>query len=495
MLPGFVDISTSVEGTFTPESIGQLGSKALAGGVTLVCIHSEDQPILSEAKQHLKVQLSSFFQSRFLEVSCMFYLGLYLLQQGAVSDFCQFLSPSQASSEEAMLSAAGMFFSLPSAQLSLPQLSTIFEQWPTNRPLIAQASGPFLATVLFFASLHNRSVHITQVSSRQDLMLVIASKEKGIQVTCDISVFSLFYTKQDCPHSNLGTKEDLDTFWASLEHIDCLSSGDAARQLSKLDKKSPLGKLEDMLPLLLTAVAQNRLSLKDVVLKIHDNPLRILNLPPQNNTFVTVEMDKEITAKVSGVALGTPAKGDLQRPLRGLVTRVVVRDETVYLDGHVRASPGTGKEISRDLTLHADHTGPRVKRRKLSIVSDLHDMQSPPSSQGPTSMDIQSPPPKFAIDSGADSRVAVTDKRKMSRYVILVFIQVIATYTLYPPSAAPSFYLQHITSVDKFSRGDLHNIFGVAQEMKIVLDRDTASDLLRGKVCASVVKASPFERR
>jgi hypothetical protein len=54
ILPGFVDLATSVV-SFTSESIEQLGSKALAGGITLVCLLSDDQSTLSAAKQHLKV--------------------------------------------------------------------------------------------------------------------------------------------------------------------------------------------------------------------------------------------------------------------------------------------------------------------------------------------------------------------------------------------------------------------------------------------------------
>lgn len=46
--------------------------------------------------------------------------------------------------------------------------------------------------------------------------------------------------------------------------------------------------LETMLPLLLTAVSDGRLTLGDIIRRLHDNPRRIFNLPAQENTYVEV---------------------------------------------------------------------------------------------------------------------------------------------------------------------------------------------------------------
>lgn len=46
--------------------------------------------------------------------------------------------------------------------------------------------------------------------------------------------------------------------------------------------------LETMLPLLLTAVSEGRLTLEDIVKRLYDNPRRIFNLPLQENTYVEV---------------------------------------------------------------------------------------------------------------------------------------------------------------------------------------------------------------
>ena len=46
--------------------------------------------------------------------------------------------------------------------------------------------------------------------------------------------------------------------------------------------------LETMLPLLLTAVKNGRLTIEDIVLRLHTNPLKIFGLKAQPNTYIDV---------------------------------------------------------------------------------------------------------------------------------------------------------------------------------------------------------------
>lgn len=46
--------------------------------------------------------------------------------------------------------------------------------------------------------------------------------------------------------------------------------------------------LETMLPLLLTAVSEGRLTLDDIIRRLYENPRKIFNLPVQENTYVEV---------------------------------------------------------------------------------------------------------------------------------------------------------------------------------------------------------------
>lgn len=53
--------------------------------------------------------------------------------------------------------------------------------------------------------------------------------------------------------------------------------------------------LETMLPLLLTAVSDGRLTLDDIIKRLYDNPRKIFNLPVQENTYVEVQMSTKVS--------------------------------------------------------------------------------------------------------------------------------------------------------------------------------------------------------
>jgi carbamoyl-phosphate synthase/aspartate carbamoyltransferase/dihydroorotase len=100
--------------------------------------------------------------------------------------------------------------------------------------------------------------------------------------------------------------------------------------------------LQTSLPLMLTAVAQERLSLARLTALMHDNPRRIYDLPEQANTYVEVDLipgvidNKDSHTKVAW----TPFDGV---EVAGSVKRVVLRGQVVYEDGRVLADPGSGQ--------------------------------------------------------------------------------------------------------------------------------------------------------
>lgn len=61
-----------------------------------------------------------------------------------------------------------------------------------------------------------------------------------------------------------------------------------------------------MLPLLLTAVSDGRLTLDDIVKRLYDNPRRIFNLPVQENTYVEVRPRKPVIPANTPTPFQTP---------------------------------------------------------------------------------------------------------------------------------------------------------------------------------------------
>jgi hypothetical protein len=128
-----------------------------------------------------------------------------------------------------------------------------------------------------------------------------------------------------------------------------------------------------MLPLLLTAVNDGRLTMDDLVARLHTNPRRIFGLAEQPDTFVEVDLDRAWTlpAKMPhGKCNWNPFEG---LKVQGAVSRVVIRGELVYLDGQVLADPGNGKELKPDGSLYeeAGSGGPGRRATSMGLPSVL----------------------------------------------------------------------------------------------------------------------------
>jgi carbamoyl-phosphate synthase/aspartate carbamoyltransferase/dihydroorotase len=103
-----------------------------------------------------------------------------------------------------------------------------------------------------------------------------------------------------------------------------------------------------MLPLLLTAVHEGRLSLDDLLLRCVVNPRRIYGLPPQPETFVEVDVDEQYTLRNEEMLTRvgwTPFAG---MTVFGQVLRVTLRGVQVFAEGRILAQPGSGRVLFQD---------------------------------------------------------------------------------------------------------------------------------------------------
>jgi len=197
-------------------------------------------------------------------------------------------------------------------------------------------------------------------SKSQEILLIKAAKERGIQVTCEVCPHHLFLTRDDIPaisqghpgrgevRPQLASREDVDTLWANLEVIDCFATDHAPHTLPEKDGENPppgFPGLETLLPLLLTAVDEQRLTLDDIIKRSVINPRRIFSLPEQPETWV--EVDENATYEIHAAEMKsrcgwTPFEG---WKVKGQVRKVVLRGQDVYRDGKVLAQSGFGRDI------------------------------------------------------------------------------------------------------------------------------------------------------
>ncbi len=100
-----------------------------------------------------------------------------------------------------------------------------------------------------------------------------------------------------------------------------------------------------MLPLLLTAMKDGRLSLRDIVQRCVVNPRHIFGLTPQTDTWIEVDTSETFKLKTRFSKCGwSPFDGWV---VTGRVKRVILRDRLAFDNGVVLAPPGFGRNVER----------------------------------------------------------------------------------------------------------------------------------------------------
>jgi carbamoyl-phosphate synthase/aspartate carbamoyltransferase/dihydroorotase len=146
----------------------------------------------------------------------------------------------------------------------------------------------------------------------------------------------------------LATPQDAAALWENLDVIDCFATDHAPHTRAEKDGENPppgFPGLETLLPLLLTAVREGRLSLEQLIEKTVTNPRRIFNLPVQPETWV--EVDENATYELRAAEMHsrcgwTPFEG---WQVQGRVLRVVLRGREAFKDGKILVEPGYGRNI------------------------------------------------------------------------------------------------------------------------------------------------------
>ena len=347
-LPGLIDphVHMREPGAIHKEDWDSGTAAALAGGFTAVLAMPNTQPPVADADT--------------LEIA------LAAAAAKARCDYAQYLGAGPDNAESlAVLAprAAGlkMYLDQTYGPLRLDDMTlwmAHFENWPASLPIVAHAEGRTLAAVLLMASLYNRPIHLAHVSRNEEILLIRKAKEKGLPVTCEVAPHHLFLTAQDIDNMpgtghgevrpRLAAPEDQKALWENLDVIDCFASDHAPHTLSEKDGPHPppgFPGLETSLPLLLTAVHEDRLTIEDLVARMVTNPRRIFQLPEQPETYIEIDPDEtwQIRASQTYTRCGwTPFEG---WQVRGRLARVVLRGATVYENGSVLAIPGSGSNL------------------------------------------------------------------------------------------------------------------------------------------------------
>ena len=351
-LPGLIDPHVHVRepGQTHKEDWDSATQAALAGGVTMILAMPNTRPPV--------------FDATTLD------LALDAARQKAHCDYAQFVGagPDNADLLPAIASkAAGLKMYLDSTfgELRLDDMTLWmphFANYPKEYPIVLHSESQTMAAGILFAAIYNRPVHIAHISLKEEVLLIKAAKERGIQVTCEVCPHHLFLSKDDIPNiSNghpgrgevrprLATKDDVNSLWENMDVIDCFATDHAPHMLEEKDSENPppgFPGLETLLPLLLTAVDDGRLTIDNIIQKTVISPRKIFNLPEQPETWIEVDetAKHEIRAADKFTRCGwTPFEG---WKVRGKVRKVVLRGKTAFEDGEILTKPGYGENIRK----------------------------------------------------------------------------------------------------------------------------------------------------
>lgn len=410
-------------------------------------------------------------------------------KEGSQSAFCDYNYSFAASQGNAGLinqvtAEVGSLF-IPFNHLcdNISKVATItahFAAWPDSKPIVTDANTTDLASVLLLASLHNRRLHVTSVSNKDDIRLIALSKSKGLRVTCDVSVYSLFLTQEDYPEcQSLPSAQDQAAIWDHLDTIDVFSVGSLPFQVAIETKQEthPATGIADTLPLLLTAAVEGRLTIEYIIQRLHHRPKEIFELHEQAGTSVEVEVDRPYVLQPSSV--WSPLVG---RTLKGSVQRVIFHGKTACLDGQMVPGAPHGNDMSSHL-LHAAPS-PSTKAALFPLsrpqLDGVTDKRQSASTVRPVSrlrqvdsQSVQSPTGILPMSFGELGPPLYTQASSVS-------------HTLLELLAKSPFKKRHILSVSKFTRSDIHHLFSVAHQMRLGINSQTVSEILKGRILTTM---------
>lgn len=239
---------------------------------------------------------------------------------------------------------------------TLDGLINSFKHWNGSTPIVVHAEDSSVAKVIGLVATYRKPTHFCHISSASEIQLLRRAKQQSLPVTCEITPHHLFLTQDDekdlgpfgLMKPSLKTSKDVDALWSNLDIVDIIASDHAPHTLEeKKSSQPPFGVpgLETTLPLMLTAVAQGRLTLERLIELTHTNPARIFDLKNNQGTYVELDLNESYVFENKDLKTKcgwTPFAG---KRVQGRIRRVFLRGQMVFENGQILAEKGTGRVL------------------------------------------------------------------------------------------------------------------------------------------------------
>lgn len=345
-LPALIDVHVHlrVPGGEHKETYASGTAAALAGGVTTVLDMPNTTPPTTDGERLVA-------KRKLAQAGARCDVGLFV---GASNDNVQSVGKLADAACALKIYVSATFGPLRVADWTLVEAH--IAHWPASKPIVVHAEGPLLPRVLMLSARYGKPIHVAHVARRQEIEAIIDARQHGTQVTCEVAPHHLLLTEEDFHRlgpfgdvrPRLASADDRAALWRHLPEIDCIATDHAPHTVDEKKSTDPppgLPGLETMLPLLLTAVDEGRLSVERLIELTSTNPARIFNVPRQANTTVEVEIGQRYRLPSAGwqtKANWSPFDGV---EVSGRVLRTTLRGQVAYEEGQVLAPPGSGRVL------------------------------------------------------------------------------------------------------------------------------------------------------
>ncbi|HEX4775110.1 MAG TPA: amidohydrolase family protein [Candidatus Saccharimonadales bacterium] len=344
-LPGLIDPHVHLRdpGQTHKEDFFSGTSAALAGGYTTVLdMPNNSEPITTLERLEAKRQIAS--QKAVSDIG--FHFGTL---GDNFAEFAQVIDQVMGLKIYLNVTTGGFV-------IDKDKLLAIYEAWPGIKPILLHAEEDVSDLVMTVLRATKKPTHMCHVSSSKELQFVMEAKDAGLPITCGVTPHHLFLTDEDAarlgPYGHmkpfLKSQAEQDFLWDHLDYVDVIESDHAPH--TKVEKNSdnpPFGVpgLETTLPLMLTAEAEGKLTRRQLLERLHYNPARIFNLLTDDATHIEVDMT-EYEVKNEDLLTKAGWSPFAGRRVVGKVKKVVLRGQTVFENGRVLATPGSGRILA-----------------------------------------------------------------------------------------------------------------------------------------------------
>jgi len=213
-------------------------------------------------------------------------------------------------------------------------------------------------------------LHFCHVTTKEGLNAIAEARKTGRKITCEVTINHLLFSTDDLERYGqllimappLRSKDQVEALWKGLEQgwVDALVSDHAPHALSEKSASSVwavkvgVPGLETTLPLILTLVRKNRLSLTQAIELLAEKPAEIYGLNDRgrleqgkNADLTVVDFNRKFTidaSKFKSKAKYSPYDGwEAQgKPVKTFVNGLLVFDE-----GEIVARAGSGSIVRR----------------------------------------------------------------------------------------------------------------------------------------------------